>query len=181
MVVLTDGESDDALMFKRAVSTYRGYGYVDQPNHTNVQLTHKTTRKSIQFERGDGKHTKGLAKLVGKITGANMICFDIVESTGRRTVSNKMFRYQNWNEAGVRDKIDTVTRQFRKEGVYVIENMGWTEHYLILGGDALDIDDDEFEVDSNAGHREILKAFSKARSNKQQSRVLLGRFIEMIA
>lgn len=181
MVVLTDGESDDALMFKRPATNYRGYGYVDQPNHTKVQLTHRTTRKSVEFSRGDVKHTKGLAKLVGEITGANMICFDIVESTGRRTVSNKMFRWQNWNEDGVRNKIDTVTRQFRKEGIYVIENMGWTEHYLILGGDALDIDDDEFEVDSNAGHREILKAFSKARSNKQQSRVLLGRFIEMIA
>ena len=181
MVVLTDGESDDALMVKRADDRYRSYTYMQQPGHYNIFLTHKTTRKTVQFGPGDVKHTKGLAKLVGEITGANMICFDIVESTGRRIIANKMFRWQNWYDDKIRHRIDTMTRQFRKEGVYIIENQGWTEHYLILGGDALDIDDDEIAVESGAAHREILKAFSKARSNRQQNRVLLGRFIGMIA
>jgi hypothetical protein len=135
----------------------------------------------VKVDKHDAKHTKSLVKLIGEVTGANMICFDLVESTGRRMIANKLFRWQNWYDAKVSDKIDVITKQFRKQGIYVIENQGWTEHYLILGGDALDIDDDEIAVESGAAHREILKAFSKSRNSRQQNRVLLNRFIGMIA
>lgn len=180
LVVLTDGESDDQLL-RRVDSQWRNYSYVPSPQNNNVFLTHTTTRKSVKVDKHDVKHTKGLVKLIGEVTGANMICFDIVENTSRRIIGQKMFKYQNWYDDKLKGKIDTITKKFRKEKIYVIENIGWTEHYLILGGEELDIDEDEIDVESGAGTREILRAFSRSRNNRLQNRVLLNRFVGLIA
>ena len=180
MVILTDGESDDSLRFRNK-DAYRQISGVAHPSNYNVFLTHALTRKSVKVDAYDGNHTRGLVKLIGDVTGANMICFDLVENTSRRMLASKMFKFQNWYEPSIQAVLDSATRQFKRDRIFVIENRGWSEHYLILGGDALNIDEEEIHVETGAGRNEILKAFNKMQNNKQQNRVLLNRFIKMIA
>ena len=63
----------------------------------------------------------------------------------------------------------------------IITNAGFDEYYL-LRSEGLDTDDDvEFHVKENATTRGLVSAFSKYAGNRLSNRVVLNRFIGMIA
>jgi len=71
--------------------------------------------------------------------------------------------------------------EFRKEKYKIITNVGFDEYYL-LRSEGLDTDDDvEFHVKENATTRGLVSAFSKYAGNRLSNRVVLNRFIGMIA
>jgi hypothetical protein len=63
----------------------------------------------------------------------------------------------------------------------VVKSAGYDEYYL-LRAEGLDTDDDVgFEVKENATTRGLVSAFSKYAGNRLANRVVLNRFVEMIA
>jgi hypothetical protein len=71
--------------------------------------------------------------------------------------------------------------EFRKEKYKIVTNAGFDEYYL-LRSEGLDTDDDvEFHVKENATTRGLVSAFSKYAGNRLSNRVVLNRFIGMIA
>lgn len=71
--------------------------------------------------------------------------------------------------------------EFRKEKYKIVTNAGFDEYYL-LRSEGLDTDDDvEFVVKENATTRGLVSAFSKYAGNRLSNRVVLNRFIGMIA
>lgn len=186
MVFLTDGDSDDSLRYCRESTGYDGitrhsvYSHSD-PSRVNVVLTHKETRKSVKVDDLDSRTTCSLVRLVREVTGANIVCFDIVEHSGRRTLGHKIFKGSRALTVEQLNIIDTAHRKFKKDRIYVVEDLGFNEYYLIPGGQELDIDDDDFAVEAGADKKKILKAFAQMQNNKTTSRILLNRFIRMIA
>jgi hypothetical protein len=186
MAFLTDGDSDDALRYCRKSTGYDGvprysvYSHSD-PSRVNVVLTHKETRKNVKVDDLDQRTTCSLIRLVREVTGANIVCFDIVEHSGRRTLGHKIFKGSRVLTTEQLSVIDTAHRKFKKERIYVVEDLGFNEYYLIPGGQELDIDDDVLDVETGADKKKILKAFAQMQNNKTTSRILLNRFIRMIA
>jgi len=186
MAFLTDGDSDDALRYCRKSTGYDGvprysvYSHSD-PSRVNVVLTHKETRKSVKVDDMDQRTTCSLIRLVREVTGANIVCFDIVEHSGRRTLGHKIYKGARVLTVEQLSVIDTAHRRFKKDRIYVVEDLGFNEYYLIPGGQELDIDDDDFAVEAGADKKKIFKAFSQMQNNKTTSRILLNRFIRMIA
>jgi hypothetical protein len=71
--------------------------------------------------------------------------------------------------------------EFRKEKYKIVTNAGFDEYYL-LRSEGLDTDDDvEFVVKENATTRGLVSAFTKYAGNRLNNRVVLNRFIGMIA
>lgn len=71
--------------------------------------------------------------------------------------------------------------QFRKNKYKVVTTEGYDEYYLLYA-EGLDTDDDvEFEVKENATTRGFVSAFSKFSNNRKANRVVLNRFIGLIA
>jgi hypothetical protein len=129
----------------------------------------------------DRRGTQGLVKLVREVTGANVVCFDIISGSGRRVIGHKLFQgLRNWESKHFAEA-EAAMKKFKKDRIYVIDNLGFNEYYLIPGGAEMDIDDDEIEVEDGADKKKIFKAFAEMQSNKTTSRILLNRFIKMIA
>jgi hypothetical protein len=135
----------------------------------------------VKLEGNDRRATNGLVKLIREVTGANVVCFDIVGGNGRRVISNKMFRHNRSLTSDEYRQTEDAAKKFRRDRLLVLENLGYTEYYLIPGGKDLDIDDDEMEVESGADKKKLLKAFAEMQDNKKTSRVLLNRFVKMVA
>ena len=71
--------------------------------------------------------------------------------------------------------------EFRKNKCMTITSAGYDEYYL-LRSEGLDTDEDtEFVVKENAKTRGLVSAFSKYAGNRLANRVVLNRFIGMIA
>ena len=77
--------------------------------------------------------------------------------------------------------VDAMKVQFRKDKSLVITNAGFDEYYL-LRSEGLDVDEEtELVVKENATTRGLVSAFSKYTKNRLNNRVVLNRFIGMIA
>ena len=72
--------------------------------------------------------------------------------------------------------------RWRKDGHIIAENYGgWSELYLIKGGKALGVEESLFEVKDEAKKGDIKRAFSKFNKGKLKNRLLLSKFVDMIA
>jgi len=186
IAVLTDGDTDGYMQYGQKYKDWSGTEKVTVRNiretdKVNVVLTHKESRKSVKLQGNDRRATNGLVKLIREVTGANVVCFDIVSGQGRRVISNKMFKHSRSLTPQEYRQTEDLARKFRKDRVLVLENLGYNEYYLIPGGRDLDIDDDEIEVESGADKKKIFKAFAEMQDNKKTSRILLNRFVKMVA
>ena len=182
MVILTDGQSDESLKFSQA-STYYDTGWasrtISEPSQVNVVITDLATKKSVQLAEHDRRGTKGLLTLVQDITGAKAIGFHIIPSPGKGDIRNALFSYRPYGSYDA--DLDRCRQELRRTGVIVSQDQGYAEHYLIKGGRDLAVTDNELEVEDNATTKNIEKAFLKLQSNKLNSRVLLSKFVTMIA
>ena len=70
---------------------------------------------------------------------------------------------------------------FKKNQFAILENTGYNEYYILRSA-SLDTDEEStFEVKENATFRGIASAFTKYNNGKHNSRVILNRFIGLIA
>jgi hypothetical protein len=76
--------------------------------------------------------------------------------------------------------IDDWKKQFRDNGFALVNNAGRDELYMIPSS-STKIEEKTLEVSSDSTARSIAKSFGNYMSNKRTSRILLNRFISVVA
>jgi hypothetical protein len=79
------------------------------------------------------------------------------------------------------DLRDSLVRSMKEEKYIVSFNKGYNEFYMILGGQELATEEEEFEIEGKVTARSLKTAFAKFNKQKQINRVLVSRFIQGIA
>jgi hypothetical protein len=85
-------------------------------------------------------------------------------------------RMQSDNNLPVHE--ERIMDQFKKDRVAILTQAGYNEYYIVKNDMAIN---DEFEVADDANVKDIGRAFRKMQRGKVLNRVLLNRFIKMIA
>lgn len=180
-IFLTDGDSQ---------SMSRRYDYMDMhnryaestatPNKKTRCFFRDTVTKATAEVTGhynilSASQTKGLLKLLKQRLQCNLIGFFIC---GARDVRDVIDKYDE-NKAPL--FVDMKFEEFRKSNYTHLSNVGYDEYY-ILKSSSLELIDDEFKT-SVTGHttKSLVTAFSKYTGNKVNNRVVLNRFIKLIA
>jgi hypothetical protein len=70
--------------------------------------------------------------------------------------------------------------EFKKEKFVVVKNSGYSEYYL-LKSEIKDVEEPEFTVKENVTTRGLVSAFAKYTNGRVSNRILLNRFIGLIA
>ena len=124
------------------------------------------------------QQTKALLTLLKQRADCNLMGFFIADS---RSIRSAMEQYGNYSTDWTkrRQQIDEKMLQFRKVKHFIVEDFGYDEYYLIRSSN-LDTDDEELTVNTTTT-RGLVSAFSKYTEGKISSRVILNRFIRMIA
>lgn len=183
-VVLTDGEGSG--LYGR-VESIRSPGCFETSNintnwKTRVFLRDPVTKASVEISDGGRwnsrsvSQTISLLKLLKQRTDANVVGFYIAKP---RDVRHALEMYTPEDS---KNKFDIEKRvvDFRKNNFTFLNNVGYDEYYF-LRSDKLDTDeDDEFEVTSTTT-RGLVSAFSKYTGNRVSNRIVLNRFINLIA
>jgi hypothetical protein len=79
------------------------------------------------------------------------------------------------------NELKRLSKEFNRDGSLVVEDHeGYNEFYLIKGGKALDTESD-LEVADDASKRVLTTAFKKHSKSKTVNKVILSRFIKLIA
>ena len=92
-------------------------------------------------------------------------------------------RTGGWDDSPGCDQVISLYQEFKKNKAVALDVAGYDEFFLMEGGSALIIEEDTGLDDELTGAKvaTIRRAFVKNAKNKLTGRVVLGRFIDMIA
>ena len=173
-VFLTDGASNNmhSIYKENCEET------VHPNNHSNdhkLIMVNSKNRKQYDLERGRNTTATLLTSLRESLE-INVVGFYLL-SGGRRIKAYTLSDFFKYNE--MQDKI----LELRKNKFIVSKMRGYSEEYIIKGGADLEVKTDSFldRVDTGAKKGELLRAFKKDRKGKLQNRVMLSRFVDLIA
>jgi len=155
-------------------------GFGDTNSSSNYRWTRYLTirdpiTKNQQVAGSDSNRvlTSHFIKLLKARTNSNIVGFYVL--SGRELGRNL---YSFFGSAADNSKLKAT---FRKEKSLTVTSSGFDEYYL-LRSEGLDTEEDtELEVKENATTRGLVSAFTKFSGGRQSSRVVLNRFINMIA
>jgi hypothetical protein len=183
-VFLTDGEGsslhgciDDVdKLTGRILSVHN----VDSNYRKRSFLRDPITKASIEIEEASGytsyssKQTTALLRLLKQRTNCNLIGFYVAKVRDVRQA------LQLYTPKEKQNSIDAEIVKFRKTNFTYLDNVGYDEYYF-LRSDKIDTDDEEeFEV-TNTSTRGLVNAFSKYTGGRISNRIVLNRFINLIA
>jgi hypothetical protein len=175
-VFLTDGDSEQLseryvshssrgiMTENRVIPSYNNRSILrDNKTKAFVELTLTNSYTSTQ--------TVALLKLLKQRLQCNLIGFYVCTA---RDVREVVRTHTSNNSVIEQHMLD-----FRTNNYTYIEDCGYDEQYIIKS-ETLDVDDSEFDPQTNTV-RGLVSSFSKYNGNKINSRVVLNRFIGLIA
>jgi len=115
-----------------------------------------------------------LLRLLKQRTDSNIVGFYITSSQdARASITNFITREE-------KKSIDTFMSEFRRNKYAILQNAGFDEYYFLRSNDLAIDDENDFEVSSTTT-RALVSAFSKYTTNRITNRIVLNRFIQLIA
>ena len=143
-------------------------------------LIDPVTNKRYEFGGYGQDVTDTLLKaLKGRVSGMNVVGFFLAGSGRKGAVSRNTWYYLLM---GGTITADAAMAEMRKNKVVVLESKGYDQYYILPGGAALAVENDGLDDKLVGASKGKLKtAFAKSNKGRIQSRVLLNKFVGMVA
>ena len=179
LIYLTDGDSSGGNTVWNRPGTGNSSERIGSWNQSETILRDIVTKKEyeisdsyyIRFSRGS--MTNALVEVLRDKHNCNVVNFYIIDRF-------KNYDASEFSTADIPPQV--ILSKFRKEGHIIAENYGgWSELYLIKGGKNLGVEESIFETKEDAKKGEIKRAFAKFNKGKLKNRVLLSKFVDMVA
>jgi hypothetical protein len=173
VIFLTDGEdsstmwtsSSNSRSSRIGPSDFRSVSYIEDKDSAK---TYRVSDKGV---------TPTLLQILKDRTGCNLIGFYILPKS-KRYFQNAMARFNTI-------MTDDGYKQFRNEKYFSVNGYGYSEYFLIPGGEDLSTEDDSLSDILGEGKdvsaRKLKGAFLKMNQNRLTNRVLLSKVIKEIA
>ena len=191
LIYLTDGDSSGGhgIWDRRIETRHDGSEMEHEYRNLNSGYSYKSSQNTIirdmvtkrEYNLGSfrsnrysrGAMTNTLVKVLRDKHGVNVVNFYLIP---------KFSRYDALEFTDTKTTHEQVLSGWRKNGFVIGSNYGgWSEIYILKGGHHLVTDEAILEVKEDAKKGEIKRAFSKFNKNKLQNRVVLSKFVDMVA
>ena len=190
LCVVHDGDADDINSFYVTNDVGTVSRNFFNSGYQNVFLCDKKNKIQQELTGGDDGVRIAIAKWLTKTTGAKIIGFylapnHLLKGAVRRRLHNaeldELRKNERQNFLQIRDAYMKYIKIVRKEKFLESKNPGYESFFILPGGSDLSVDDEDFEAPEKVTTTTLTKAFSKFAKNRQVNRVLVSRFIGMIA
>lgn len=167
-IFLTDGDSnsvDGVIGDMRYPAKVKGNRYILRDDVTKKEYT--LGRSYYDY----GTTTNIFLRILKDRTDCNLIGFFL---------SNDTIRYNTSRFFGYQSDIKALSEQWRNNKFLSVTSAGYDEYYVI-NSKAMDLKQEDYQIDSNMTRSNIAKEFKKFSEKKSINRVLLSRFIDKIS
>jgi len=173
-IFLTDGASNNLVGVKDANDGgdfYQGF-------KTENLLIDPVNNKRYEFGR-NGITNVLLEALKNRVYGMNVVGFFLAGQGSRGTIKRNTWWYLLRD-----DKLDVeqAMAKMRKDKVVMLDSRGYDQYFILPGGGGLTVENSGLDDDLVGASKGKLKtAFAKSNKNRIQSRVLLNKFVALVA
>lgn len=186
LCVVHDGDADEISRYHTAESKINTFSY----RYMNVIIVDDKNKLQVPVPCQDDGLRIAVSEWLAKATDVKVIGFYLAPSTNtksalrRRLYNDEMaealkIKHSQQNYWAVGEVLNKYVKILRKEKFLESKNPGY-ESFFILPGDSLTVEDDEFETEAKTTAA-LTKAFGKYNKSRQVNRVLVSKFIGMIA
>ena len=173
VIFLTDGEDSSTMYSESELGRTVRIGPSDSRSVSYIE--DKDSAKTYRVS--DKGVTPTLLQILKDRTGCNLIGFYILPKS-KRYFQNAMTRFNMI-------MTDDGYKQFRNEKFFSVNGYGYSEYFLIPGGEDLSTEDDSLSdilgESKDVSARKLKGAFLKMNQNRLTNRVLLSKVIKEIA
>ena len=192
LCVVHDGDADDINSYHKPNEgeSINGNRNFFSTNYQNVFLCDKKNKIQQAVPEGDDGIRIAISNWLTKTTGVKIIGFYLspnynMKNAVRRRLFNpeldELRKAPRENYFQIKETYAKYIKLIRKDKFLESRNPGYESFFILPGGGDLSIDDDDFEAPTKVTTSTLTKAFSKYTKNRQVNRVLVSRFIGMIA
>jgi hypothetical protein len=181
-ITLTDGEGG-------SLGTY-GHKYLDDSRTEVVDGVYKrikskhfirddVTQKTYELKRDARCQTETILRMIKDRYNISSVGFHICENR-RRDLSGALHSNLPSFQGDSFAVIETWRKDFRSQGFASVKNTG-RDDLFIIPNSSTKIDEGDLKIDGDANAKVIAKNFGKYLNVKKTSRVLLNRFVALVA
>jgi hypothetical protein len=181
-ITLTDGEGGSL--------TAHGRNYLDDTRteivggiYKRIKVKHfirdDVTQKTYELKRDARMQTETILRMIKDRYNISMVGFHICENR-RRDLGSALNANLPSFQGDAYAVIDSWRKDFRTQGFASVKNTGRDELFIIPNS-STKIDEGELQIDGDANAKVIAKNFSKFLNVKKTSRLLLNRFVTLVA
>lgn len=182
LITLTDGEGQTIRGFPGCKTTMSNRYYDNEKQKYITQknlIRDDVTQKVYELTNNNACQTLMLLNMIKDRYAINTVGFHIVENDRRALHWALCSNLPNY-EGSTSLLIDTWKKQFRNDGFALVHNSGRDELYMIPSSSTR-IVEKKLEVTNDSTARSIAKSFGEFMNTKRTSRILLNRFINVVA
>lgn len=181
-ITLTDGEGSSLVTY--------GHKYLEETRteivgglYKRIKVKHfirdEITQKTYELRRDSRYQTETILRMIKDRYNVSMVGFHICENR-RRDLGSALHANLPSFQGDHYAVIDSWRKDFRAQGFASVKNTGRDELFIIPNS-STKIDEGELQIDGDANAKVIAKNFSKYLNVKKTSRVLLNRFVSLVA
>jgi len=143
-------------------------------------LIDSVTNKRYEFDGYGFDITDTLLKaLKGRVPGMNVVGFFLAGQGRKGNVARNTWFYIL---RGGNLTTDQAMAKMRKDKVVMLDSKGYDQYFILPGGEALAVENDGLDDDlAGASKAKLKTAFAKSNKGRIQSRVLLNKFVALVA
>jgi anti-sigma28 factor (negative regulator of flagellin synthesis) len=178
-ITLTDGAGHSVSGATRSV---RSYGYNNDNKQCRVKnyVRDPITKKEYPLTDNGSEQSRVFLRIIKDRYNIKTVGFHVVSNSRRDIgcfIRDNLPKENTTSEYWMTEQI---RKDIRQNDYCVVQNTGRDEMYL-LPASKQKIEEGELEIDSKANAKSIAKQFSKYLGVKKSSRVVLSRFVSLVA
>jgi hypothetical protein len=181
-ITLTDGAGHqlNGVAHSLISSDYENINGVHKRFNIKNLIRDDVTQKTYFLEcRDASSQTETILRMIKDRYNVTIIGFHITEIRARSLHCAIRDNLPNYN-GDVFSLVENWKKAFRKDGVAVVKNTGRDELYIVPTN-STKIQEGSLDVNADASAKVIAKNFTKYLNVKKTSRVLLNRFVSLVA
>ena len=178
-ITLTDGAGHSVHGATRNV---RSYGYNDDHKQVKVKnyVRDPITKKEYPLSDNGSEQTRTFLRIIKDRYNIKTVGFHVVSNSRRDIGCFIRDNLPKENQTSEYYITEQIRKDIRQNDYCIVANTGRDEMYL-LPASKQKIEEGDLKIDSTANAKSIAKQFSKYLGVKKSSRVVLSRFVGLIA
>lgn len=176
-ITLTDGEGCSLYGYEKILNGKVTWG---DPKVYKSILRDSVTGKHYSISEAARDQTTTFLQIIKDRHDVNMVGFFVIPTTGRGTIYRFLMQNSNTTRNGAYTLADALAIKLRRQRAAVLKNFGGRDElYIILGTNK--IEQHKIHANDTMSSSQLSKELSKTMNTKKHSRVVLDRFLDLVA